>query len=89
MRARHLEAAGADGNENGQARQHWAKYAAVSQRTKVKNLIKKNVLNFDYLGFKQKITQPKHICPQCRYCKVASSSTSRLEAHAGFFTTHK
>ena len=41
MRARHLEAAGADGNKNGQARQHWAKYAAVSQRAKVKNLIKK------------------------------------------------
>ena len=41
MRARHLEAAGANGNENGQARQHWAKYAALSQRTKVKNFILK------------------------------------------------
>ena len=42
MRARHLEAAGANGNENGQARQNWAKYAAVSQRTKVKNFTQKN-----------------------------------------------
>ena len=44
MRARHLEAAGADGNENGQARQHWAKYAAVSHRTKVKNFIQKKLV---------------------------------------------
>ena len=58
MRARHLEAAGADGNENGQARQYWAKYAAVSQRTKVKNLIKKNVLNFDYIPWFQTKNRP-------------------------------
>ena len=45
MRARHLEAAGADGNENGQARQHWAKYAAVSHRTKVENFIQKTYYN--------------------------------------------
>ena len=81
MRARHLEAAGADGSENGQAMQHWAKYEAVSQRTKVESFIQKKLSNFDYIGFKQIIIQPKHFCPQCS----CGSSTFCLKAHAGFF----
>ena len=79
--ARHLEAAGADGSENGQAMQHWAKYEAVSQRTKVESFIQKKLSNFDYIGFKQIIIQPKHFCPQCS----CGSSTFCLKAHAGFF----
>ena len=41
MRARHLEAAGADGNENGQARQNWAKYAAYHKEPKLRISFKK------------------------------------------------
>ena len=78
MRARHLEAAGADGNENGQVRQHWAKYAAVSHRTKVRNFIQKNYLISITLVSNKIITQPKYFCLQCRHRKVASSRTYHL-----------